>query len=39
VDDPRFDKMFKMILISIECLKWSSFSQFVSYFVLYCDAV
>ena len=33
VDDPHFDKMFKMVLIFIECLKWSSFSQFVFYLV------
>jgi len=27
-DGPHFDRMFKMVLIT-ECLKWSSFLQFV----------
>jgi len=39
VDGPHFDRMFKMVLIFIECLKWSSFSQFVFYLVLFCNAV
>jgi len=38
-DGPHFDRMFKMILIFIECLKWSSFSEFVFYLVIFCDAV
>jgi len=38
-DDPHFDRMFKMVLIFTECLKWSSFSQFVFYLVLFCNAV
>jgi len=33
VDCPPFDRMFKMVLIFTECLKWSSFSQFVFYLV------
>jgi len=35
VDGPHFDRMFKMVLIFTECLKWSSFSQFVFYLVLF----
>jgi len=31
--------MFKMVLIFTECLKWSSFSQFMFYLVLFCDTV
>jgi len=38
-DGPHFDIMFKMVLIFTECLKWSPFSQFVFYLVLFCDAV
>jgi len=38
-DDPHFNRMFKMILIFTECLKWSSFSQFVFYLVLFCNVV
>jgi len=38
-DDPHFDRMFKMVLICIECLKWFSFSQFVFYLVFFCNAV
>jgi len=38
-DGPHFDKMFKMVLIFTEYLKWSSFSQFVFYLVIFCDAV
>jgi len=25
VDDPHFDRIFRMIIILTECLKWSSF--------------
>jgi len=39
VDDPYFDRIFKMILIFTEYLKWSSFSQFVFYLVLFCNVV
>jgi len=41
VDDPHFDKdkMFKIVIILSECLKWSSFSQFVFYLVIFCDVV
>jgi len=35
-DGPHFDRMFKMVLMFTECLKWSSFSQFVFYLVLSC---
>jgi len=38
VDDPHVDKIFKIVLILIECLKWFSFSQFVFYLVLFCNA-
>jgi len=38
-DGPHFDRIFKMVIICIECLKWSSFSQFVFYLVIFCDAV
>jgi len=38
-DDPHFDRMFKMVIIFTECLKWSSFSQFVFYLVLFGNAV
>jgi len=31
--------MFKMVFIFTGCLKWFSFSQFIFYFVLYCNAV
>jgi len=34
-DGLYFDRMFKMVLIFTECLKWSSFSQFVFYLVLF----
>jgi len=35
VDGPHFDIMFKMVIILTQCLKWSSFSQFVFYLVLF----
>ena len=38
-DVPHFHRMFKMVLIFTECLEWSSFSQFVFYLVLFCNAV
>jgi len=38
-DGPHLDIMFKMVFILTECLKWSSFSQFVFYLVFSCDAV
>jgi len=36
--DPHFATMFKMVIIFTECLKWSSFSQFMFYLVLVCNA-
>jgi len=39
VDGSHFDRMFKMVIIFTECLKGSSFSQFVFYLVFFCDAV
>jgi len=38
-DGPHFDKMFKMVIILTECLKWFSFSQFMFYLILFCDTV
>jgi len=38
-DGPHLDTMFKMVLIFTECLKWSSFSQFVIYLVFFCNAI
>jgi len=34
-DDPHFDRMFKMVIIFTECLKWSSFSQFMFYLIFF----
>jgi len=31
--------MFKTVIIFTECLKWSSFSEFMFYLVLLCDVV
>jgi len=38
-DGPHFDRIFKMIIILTDSLKWSSFSQFVFYLVIFCDTV
>jgi len=38
-DGPHFDRMFKMVLMFTKCLKWFSFSQFVFYLVIFCNAV
>jgi len=39
VDDPHFDRIFKIVVICTKCLKWSSFSQFMFYLVIICDSV
>jgi len=38
-DDPHFNIMFKMVIILTKYLKWSLFSQFMFYLVLFCNAV
>jgi len=38
-DGLHFNRMFKIVLIFTECLKWSSYLQFVFYLVIFCNAV